>query len=474
MTPNAVARAVRTLANADRIEELPGTLGFFCPFSVTKEREEWVALRAKPPDFIESISIVLEGSDIPLTLGDAIDPGHVFMVTVKKRAAFGELRFFLSDALTDDNSSRVAAATLVRIAEMDANETFTTLQARYESWTVDAGAPYNASEPLDCSPQKLARDFTKDAATVVVDLRPWVLRTAPEVAGRSYACWKELASRRVLAALSNEVSTKDEATVYVFTGPPKRELHAPERFDDALSDQLQKAARWVYVEGRDPQARHILFSNELARAHEAQVLATVVARSLESADSGYNAHVKSGSRETLKALADLRKAVFEETQKISQRAQDLAGSLWKDVAIAAAPFVLKILPDAAKVPELMAVFPLAAAAFLIFSFSVQVYVNYRFFKHQDTTRVVWKRALALALSDTEINQLSEQPIQQSLRDYRKVRWAVLFVYLILVGILLKVGIDHLPENWWAWISQTCDSLLQALDRVSHWITRQIS
>lgn len=469
MTPSALAKAIRALAKTDRVRELSGTLTFFCPLSNPKDRDYWLSLGGKRPPFVESISIVHEGTDMPLSESTPVDPKHSFMITVRKQTVDGELRFLLVDALSPENAGRIASASLVRIAEMEAQETFSTLLARFEGWTVDVGAPYASSEPLACSPQKLARTYGYDEV-VCADLRPWVLRSAPAVHGKAYARWKQLASRWVLAALSNEVSVTGGTTIYVFTGPPKRSLEAPAIFDDTLADELQAAANWVYVQGRDPEARHILFSNELARAHKEPVLTHVVKSSLESAESGYNAHVKSGSRETLKALADLRKAVFEETQKISQRAQDLAGSLWKDVAIAAAPFVLKMLPDAkASEAVIMTAFPLAAAAFLTFSFFVQVYVNYRFFKHQDTTREVWKRALAIALSTDEIEQLSECPVRQSIRDYQKVRAAVFFVYLALVGVLVWVGFSHMPADWSAWMEEMYQSMLKHLHRARDWI-----
>lgn len=468
MTPSALAEAVRALEKTDRIRELAGTLTFFCPLSGPKDRDVWLSLRENRPPFVEAVSIVYEGTDMPLSEG-TVDPKHTFMITVRKQTADGELRFLLTDALSQENASRISAASLIRIAEMEANETFSTLMARFEGWTVDAGAPYAPSEPLACSPQKLARTYGNEEV-VCADLRPWLLRSAPTMPGKAYAQWKQLASKWVLAALSNEVSVTGEKTTYAFTGPPKRSLEAPAMFDDTLADELQAAAQWVYVEGRDPEARHILFSNELARAHKEPVLTHVIKSSLKSAESGYNAHVKSGSRETLKALADLRKAVFEETQKISQRAQDLAGSLWKDVAIAAAPFVLKMLPDTkASEPVIMTVFPLAAAAFLTFSFSVQVYVNYRFFKHQDTTREVWKRALAIALSTEEIEQLSERPVRDSLRDYRRVRLAVFFVYVALVGVLVWVGISHMPPEWPTWIDEKYELVLKHLHRLRGWL-----
>lgn len=466
MTPNAFARAVRAL-QTDRIDERTGTLTLFCMLPTAEDREQWLALAERPPEFIDSVSIVLQGSDLAPKKGQSIIDGEKFRITVRKRALAGEVRFLLVDGLHDNSLKALSESSIIRIAEMETQHTFATQLARFESWTIDPGASYAASQELS-SPQKLVRDLTGEVE-VVPDIRPWILRTRPTVSGRAYAAWNVLACRRLLAALANEVSVDNDITTYVLSGPPKRTLTKPAAFDEILWGPLQEAASWVYYEGRDPEARHLLFTNELARAHEPNDLPNVLRRSLESAKSAYDAHVKSGSRETLKALADLRKAVFEETQKISQRAQDLAGSLWKDVAIAAAPFVLKIVSDASKaneaVPNILAIFPIAAAIFLTFSYCIQVYVNYRFFKHQDTSREIWKRALNVALSYDELNQLSETPIKQSLRDYRWVRLWVGVVYVILIAILLKVGYDHVPQDWWNWLSHAYDRTKLALYRV---------
>jgi hypothetical protein len=265
------------------------------------------------------------------------------------------------------------------------------------------------------------------------------------------------------------VAVVDGTLTCVFSGPPKRTFALPATFDEAAWTPLQEAASWVYFEGRDPEARQLLFSNELARAHDPDALPDVLKRSLESAKSAYDAHVKSGSRETLKALADLRKTVFEETQKISQRAQDLASSLWKDLAVAAAPFALKIITDPSKAtdPNILPIFLFGAALFLTFSFCIQLYVNYRFFRHQDASREIWKRALNVALSQQELDQLSDKPIGDSLRDYRRVRFAVGIVYLILVAILVKVGIEHVPKDWWDWINAVLHDAAVLFNRIKN-------
>ncbi len=167
--------------------------------------------------------------------------------------------------------------------------------------------------------------------------------------------------------------------------------------------------------------------------------------SLESARAAYAAYVKSGSRETLKALADLRKAVVEETQRVSQRAQDLAGALWKDLTVAAAPFVLKILADAAKTSSQSVAggLALAAAVFLVFSFCIQVHINRRYLRGQKAARAVWRNALNSVLSPAEVEEFSDRPIDSAVRDYRRVHLLVGGFYVFLVIALLTFAAQSL-------------------------------
>lgn len=208
-----------------------------------------------------------------------------------------------------------------------------------------------------------------------------------------------------------------------------------------MADGIQAAAKWVFADGKDAEPRHLLLSTEWARAQAGAQTDDVPERSLGSARTAYVAFVRSSSKETLKALADLRKGVVEETQKASQRAQDLAGGLWKDLAIASAPFVLKVLPDSAKAGATGVSVLLAwgAAAFLAYSFLVQTHINRRYFRTQRDGRVAWRGALGTILSTAELEQFGEKPIRDSIRDYRFVRRVVGAIYVSLFVGLLAFG-----------------------------------
>ncbi|MCP3380007.1 hypothetical protein NLM31_06045 [Bradyrhizobium sp. CCGUVB4N] len=221
--------------------------------------------------------------------------------------------------------------------------------------------------------------------------------------------------------------------------------------DPALPDaraQLTEAAHWVFLSGTDIEARHLLFSGELARASRPQQdLATTLDQALEAAKAAYEAHVQSSSRETLKALADLRKTVIDETQKVAQRAQDLAATLWRDLAVSAAPFILKIFGDAAKTSDTLvsSLFYFAAAVFIGVSFVLQWRINGAFFQSQASSRRSWMQSLYSYISVREREEIAETPIEEAMKNYRETRGVLFGVYILLIGVLVAAGVHTLHD-----------------------------
>jgi hypothetical protein len=199
----------------------------------------------------------------------------------------------------------------------------------------------------------------------------------------------------------------------------------------------------------DIEARHLLFAGELARASRPnQDILTTLDRALEAARAAYEAHVQSSSRETLKTLADLRKTVIDETQKVAQRAQDLTAKLWRDLAVSAAPFVLKTLGDASKPPSLVAstVFYFAAALFIGLSFVLQWRINRSFFASQTLSRQRWMQTLYSYIFAREREEIAKAPIQQAMDNYYETRGALTFVYIGLVVALIAAGLQTLLQR----------------------------
>jgi hypothetical protein len=438
MTPTELADAISATEDASAFREGADTLAFIAPLS-GKDRERWLDLRDAAPAFLSGIFITDADGDVVLERDLPPVPGERFRVTLRKARVPDCLDLLFASSMR--SMAGVAAGyRTVRIAGMGTEETFTTFAARYQTWTSDPAPPFSAAEPL-ADPRAFVKDFT-ERGTVPSDVRPWLLSAGPVTRGTAFDTWRTAATERLLPALADQVSLEDGTVRHHFAGPPRVTMSPSPEALAQLADGVQAAALWIYAEGRDAEARHLLLANEWARAYRPGGEADLGALSLDSAKSAYAAFVRSGSKETLKALADLRKSVVEESQKASQRAQDLSGALWKDLAVASAPFVLKVLPDSAKAGSVAvsAILAFGAAGFLAYSFGVQAYINDRFFQHQGESRVVWRTALNAVFSKEELDAFSETPIARSLADYRNVRNLVGGVYAALIIGLAAFGI----------------------------------
>lgn len=432
MTPTALSELIRRTSRGSPLAETDRGVLFQAPLDDSGMRQAWLALRETLPPYLTAVVLAEVDTDADLNGDDPIEAGALYRISLTKVAAAAELRLFFSATLPAV-AEQLVSVNVVRIADMAPHETFATLRNRFETWTEDSASDFAPAESLP-DPRAFARDFTH-RLTVPNDLRPWLRRAAPEFSGAACEAWRALAAPRLLAALSDEVSIENNGTAYHLSGPPKRRVLEDLAAAAAGFEGLSDAGDWVYAEGlRDAETRHLLFASEWART----ALSVPDESTLASAKSAYSAYVKAGSKETLKALADLRKAVIEETQKASQRAQDLTSGLWKDLAVAASPFVLKVFADSSRVDSALvsAALAIGAAFFLVLSLGAQLYINHRYFRHQGKARGVWRSALNTVLTHDDIRAYSETPIADTEADYRRIALVVALVYAVLVLILL--------------------------------------
>lgn len=434
-TPSELADLVIATTAGHPPEERPGLMVLRASLADPAIRGAWLDLRAAPPPFVTAISLVEADGDADLERDTVPEAADLYRITVETPRIEGELRLFFPGALTR-HADELARVDQVLIAAMAGNETFSTYRNRIQMWSNDPVEAFAASEPLP-DPRTNVSDFTGEGH-VPADIRPWLQRRQPAHCGKAYAAWSLLASRRLMAAVADRVSKSDGAISYHFSGPPTCAVTLSDDEVVALMPHLQAGAAWVFTETRDADTRHLLLAAEWARSYRKGDMLHLGEGAFESAKSAHAAYVKAGSKEALKALSELRKTVVDEGQKASQRAQDLAGAMWKDIAVAAAPFVLKILPDSTKAGSQLLTGTLAvcAATFLVFSFVIQVFINKRYFRRQREGRQVWKRQVNVALRNKDIEELSEEPLNNSVKDYRVVRLSVGVIYALLVAALL--------------------------------------
>lgn len=441
-----LAKALEFRDGPGAVDERVDTLVLRGSFVSAEEQAEWLGLRRDPP--APFIGLEIHNPDIggDLEDGDEFTDGQNYVITVEKPKTDGVAYFLFEEgaikSLQADGQPRQ-----ILVAGFADDAAFRTRGFDVSRWDLDAAlvSPPNRES---ISPAKLVSDYVP-TREITPDLAPWIRTTPPVHCSALYQSWQAVAARRLLGGLVSSAWWEKDQVWLQASGPPVFRIPADDSSIAAAWEPLTDAAMWVYLSGSDIEARHRLFTSELARADRpGQVFIETLKRAREAADVAYAAHIQSSSRETLKALGDLRKTVIEETQKVSQRAQDLTAGLWKDVAVTTTPFVLRLFPDAGKIASLSisAYFYFAAAVFISLSYGLQWRINGAFFKSQEQSRARWFQTLYTYISAREREEIAEEPINQAMKNYRETRNVLLVVYALLIAILVSVGWADLHEK----------------------------
>ncbi len=399
-----------------------------------------------PPPFL-SLQVYNPTFGGDLVAADLFDASREVVITLEKPATDGCALFVFQSGIPNYLTQRTVYPRLA-IVDFSSSCAFRARGLEVASWSLaqSVSPPDPLLGPID--PTRYVRDFVPERE-VVTDLNPWLLTIVPAASSPVFQAWEAVAARRLLGGLVSRAWLEDgQVWLQAAATPPIYRIEADDPALPGARSALTEAAAWVFLSGTDIEARHLLFSGELARASRPQQdIATTLDQALEAAKAAYEAHVQSSSRETLKALADLRKTVIDETQKVAQRAQDLAATLWRDLAVSAAPFVLKVLGDATKTagPLTSSLFYFAAAIFVGLSFALQWRINGAFFQSQTSSRQSWMQSLYNYISVREREEIAEAPIEQAMKNYRETRSVLLVVYALLIIALVSAGVHALRD-----------------------------
>jgi len=228
-----------------------------------------------------------------------------------------------------------------------------------------------------------------------------------------FRLWVSHAVRAIVPALPTEIDQHSEA--YVFRGPPRlalASLRADENYFEGIGREgfqnLQAAARWVYELDREAESRHTLLASEFARTGSAgegtvECLRENIGHALEGAKIAHAMSVAKVSADNLKALADLRKAVTDETGKIADAARQVVGALASALAVGIGLIAARMAANAPG-PLILAVMSVVAA--YIF---VVIYSGYKFAALQRSLRDLWRNQIYRFLSPDEYQKLVIQP-----------------------------------------------------------------
>ncbi|MEI2453851.1 hypothetical protein [Lysobacter firmicutimachus] len=269
------------------------------------------------------------------------------------------------------------------------------------------------------------------SAVIPVDIRPYLLHGVDDALSDDpvMIAWSDAAADVCVASLASEIEGSNGKLT--FTGPPRLEFDAPVNVDSKRLVQsdfslLQGAVRWVYAVERETDLKHRLFGQEFSRlankgGNLADEMSRVVASALDGANIAYGFSVQEMSREALKGLADLRKAVADETQKASEAARQLALN-----AAGAEFYALGLL--AARVTSTVDPFIIDCMAALgVFYVIAVLYINWRYLIQQGDQRKVWRAKLYRYLTDDDYTAMVIAPISHS---ERLLRWMMVVIAIL--------------------------------------------
>lgn len=345
----------------------------------------------------------------------------------------------------------IQSAKIVQLAFI--NDSFETCAFRVEPWVDLSVQEILAAQILnaDISPRRQVRSQSVNFMAPAY-IEPWILKKSIGLKNEATEIWCEIATKRIAAALSNELYIDgDVETVTLFGQPPRKIIFGEfNKLTDSMAS-LQDAAKWVYLDGKDIEIRHTFLSGELARAWETrgsfcEELELRLPGALESAHLIYKAHLRSGSKETLKALADLRKALTDEVQKFLQQTRDLSSTVWRDVAIALGVLAVRITMGNTKsdiVPHgNFAAIYFAVALYIGISYSITVATNTKFINIMNASREHWRKKLYAFLDDDDYRELADAPLKNASDAYAKAQNRTTWVVgVVIVALLIGIAIE---------------------------------
>ncbi|MCF7539385.1 hypothetical protein [Pseudomonas petrae] len=311
----------------------------------------------------------------------------------------------------------------------------------YSSW-------HETLECTDVPPTKPPRLLVKESASVSSvpeDTRHWLLADGQSLdyADPLNVIWAMHSFDALCRCVANEID--GTGSTLTFKGPPKLNLKLDTDLQLSASCvalqeflSLQEAAAWVYENAREAEVKHILLSAEIARSGRANGHVIVyfkehLASALECAKIAYQMSVSEVTKDMLKALADLRKAVTEETSKATDVTR-------QSVAAIATSLTIGIGLIAARVNVQVNAYLVSAVMLVAVAYTgISVFSGWTFISIQKKLREEWQPKLYRYLSTEEFSKMVAAPISQAENVFFNVaKFGFSALALVALGVVLIV------------------------------------
>lgn len=280
-------------------------------------------------------------------------------------------------------------------------------------------APWNVDHVVEIaaatkSPRTLVKEFGGERK-VPDDVRPWLANAQPEHFDHpSTQAWVCAASAALIRCLPNEIDAETEDLK--FRGAPRLVLPKFDGINDPLDLEtyttLVGAITWVFENQREAEMRHVLLAAEIARSgtmveSAGAFLKQNLADAWDSAKIAYEMAIAETGRDTLKVLSDLRKAVTEETAKLSEMGRQLNAAVAAALATGIGLMAARVATNAP--PLLIAVVMVVVAIYI----GTVIFSGVQFMRLQRQLRKDWQHRLYRFLPKEEYQKMVVIPTKQA-------------------------------------------------------------
>lgn len=381
-----------------------------------------------------------EGSEWTIeSISNAFEP---FRVSFQKPTTEGVLRLLTNAGF---KTHLEAGHSAVRWEVARLSRPYRTLGRLYSGWgSTEDFIP----APETKNPRSLVREFSGQRI-VCSDIRPWLLSDdfLEIPANSAFSLWANIAVFAILRALSDEIDSEDQSLK--FKGPPRLSMALPEAGHDCLTplgvpgfQALQQAGRWVFESKQEAEMRHILLATELARSgsNNSDALNCVkaqIASTLEAAKIAYQMALSDLSRDTLKAMADLRKAITEETAKVVDATRQIITALASALAVGLGLVMARFTIGTD--PWLLIGVMVVVAAYV----AANIASGWQFMSLQRGLRNDWRPRLYRFIPDDEYQRLVGAPAQRAERTLKAAAIIGGLAVAILTVVVIITAL-HMP------------------------------
>ncbi|HBN0911692.1 TPA: hypothetical protein P7W98_001477 [Escherichia coli] len=393
-------------------------------------------------------------------------PGQKHFITIISDEIPGILRLFTPEGWRTFLLGDPGLRQYRLIYALFVSEAFETQQWKVEPWE----KMHPEESGIDVIPQttsvtkSIIRCFSTDFLPPDT-IAPWILVSGDKLTDGPMRLWASLACRELLKYFVNELFAAEIKKVGLSGKPPRKIPFGEEHAALPAFYVIQETAKWIFLEGNETELKHTFLSSELAREWPEGVTFCegIVCRlppALESARLLYKAHIRTGGKDTLKSLGDLRKGLTEDTQKILQQSRDLSSALWKDMALVISTLVLRYSLEALKESGPQKVYALAFCALALYiaiSYGMSVYINRHALSLLEKNRTIWRSKLYGFLDEQDYQELAGFPVKAAIRSYHRVERITSAIVLILVTLLLTAAasefwsLSMLLQSGYTWV-----------------------